>query len=147
MSSPELIELSSEEELRSALPLMRELRPHLTEERYMHLLEEMVADGYRMFALRIAGRPVALAGTRVASNLYYGRYLWVYDLVTTDSQRSRGHGRTLLEHLEELARADGCEMLALSSGLQRADAHRFYEQRMGYKRLSFVFGKSLSADG
>jgi hypothetical protein len=35
---------------------------------------------------------------------------------------------------------------ALSSGLQRADAHRYYERRMRYERLSFVFGKSLSAD-
>jgi GNAT superfamily N-acetyltransferase len=126
---------------------MRELRPHLTEERYMSVLGEMGAEGYRMFALRIAGNPVALAGARIASNLYYGRYLWVYDLVTTDSQRSRGHGQRLLGHLEELARAEGCDMIALSSGLQRANAHRFYERRMGYARLSFVFGKSLSADG
>jgi GNAT superfamily N-acetyltransferase len=67
--------------------------------------------------------------------------------VTTDSERSRGHGQRLLEHLEEEARAAGCDMIALSSGLQRADAHRFYERRMGYARLSFVFGKPLTADG
>ncbi|TFB12835.1 GNAT family N-acetyltransferase, partial [Filobacillus milosensis] len=32
---------------------------------------------------------------------------------------------------------------ALSSGLQRTDAHRFYEDRMDYDKVSYVFKSSL----
>ena len=143
MSAIEIVELTTEEETRAAFPLMSELRTHLTQDRYVELLSEMRRDAYRLFALRDDGVDVALAGVRIATNLYYGRYLWVYDLVTAEGRRSRGYGRALLRHLEDLARQEGCGILALSSGIQRADAHRFYESHMGYERASHVFKKSL----
>jgi GNAT superfamily N-acetyltransferase len=142
LSSVEIVELLGEE-VRAAFPLMQELRTPLTEARYAEAVAEMVAEGYRLFALKSDGVAVALAGVSIATNLYYGRYLWVYDLVTTESERSRGYGRRLLQHLEELARQEGCDTIALSSGVQRTDAHRFYEARMGYERASFVFRKEL----
>lgn len=142
MSSVEIVELLGEE-IRAAFPLMQELRTSLTEARYVEAVAEMAADGYRLFALKRDGVAVALAGVGIATNLYYGRYLWVYDLVTTEAERSRGYGRRLLQHLEELARQEGCDTIALSSGVQRSDAHRFYEERMGYERASFVFRKEL----
>jgi hypothetical protein len=37
----------------------------------------------------------------------------------------------------------GCERVSLASGFPRTDAHRFYEERMGYERVSFVFTKGL----
>jgi GNAT superfamily N-acetyltransferase len=142
LSSVEIVELLGEE-VRAAFPLMQELRTPLTEARYAEAVAEMVAEGYRLFALKSDGVAVALAGVSIATNLYYGRYLWVYDLVTTECERSRGYGRRLLQHLEELARQEGCDTIALSSGVQRTDAHRFYEERMGYERASFVFRKEL----
>jgi GNAT superfamily N-acetyltransferase len=123
---------------------MSELRDQLTEDDYFELLDEMIPRGYRMFALRDNGRLVAVAGVALLSNFYYGRYMWVYDLVTRADSRSRGHGRALLEHLEGIARAANCDVVALSSGLQRTDAHRFYEGHMGYERASYAFKKSLA---
>jgi GNAT superfamily N-acetyltransferase len=140
--SVDIVELRGEE-IRAAFPLMRELRTPLTEPRYLEAVAEMVDEGYRLFALKRDGVAVALAGITIATNLYYGRYLWVYDLVTTESERSHGYGRKLLRYLEELAREHRCDTIALSSGLQRTDAHRFYEARMGYERASFVFCKEL----
>jgi GNAT superfamily N-acetyltransferase len=141
----EVRELGTEDEMRAVYPLMAELRPQVTEERYLALLRSMVQEGYRLFALRDAGIEVALAGVGVGTNLYFGRYMWVFDLITSDRVRSRGYGRALLEHVERVARDEGCEMVALSSGVQRTDAHRFYEQHMGYERASYVFRKSLEA--
>ncbi len=122
---------------------MHELRTQLDEREYLALLDEMAPEGYRLFALREGGAIVALAGIAVITNLYHGRHVWVYDLVTTAAARSRGHGRHLLSYVEEFARAQGCGVVALSSGMQRTDAHRFYEQRMGYARPSYVFAKQL----
>jgi GNAT superfamily N-acetyltransferase len=140
----QVVELRTREEWRRAWPVMRELRGHLDEERWLGLMDLMTPDGYRLLSLQTGdGTIVALAGIRVATNLYYGKHVWVYELVTSETSRSKGHGRAILGRVEELAAAEGCEMVALSSGLQRADAHRFYEERMGYDRVSYTFTKRV----
>ncbi|MGH2756351.1 MAG: GNAT family N-acetyltransferase [Actinomycetota bacterium] len=122
---------------------MNELRTDLTLQHYVDLLEHMRAGGYRLFALDDDGELQALAGIAIRTNFYYRKYLFVYDLITTGSGRSKGHGRELLLYLEDLGRSEGCNTLALTSGLQRADAHRFYEDKMGYRRVSYAFTKVL----
>ena len=89
----EVVELRSEAELREAFPTIRELHRDLDEQRYLELLDEMVPAGYRLFAVReSSGQIVAAAGVQVLTNLYYGRHLYVYDLIATESARSAGHG-------------------------------------------------------
>lgn len=140
----EIRELTTTEELRRAHPVMNELRTHLMDiDEFGSILEEMRRGGYRMFAAVDGDSYVALAGVALRTNFYYGKFLYVYDLITSERQRSKGHGKLLLDHLEDLARADGCQTIALSSGVQRADAHRFYEDKMGYERVSYVFKKTL----
>jgi GNAT superfamily N-acetyltransferase len=141
--SSAIVELKSREELAEAHEVMSELRTHLSETEYLGLLEDMMPLGYRLFAVREDSKIAALAGIGMGVNLYYGRYLWVYDLVTTESHRSKGHGKALLDHLEELARAEGCDTIALASGLQRIDAHRFYEEKAGFELRSYTFVKDL----
>ena len=46
--------------------------------------------------------------------------------------RSGGVGQALIERLIELARAEGCGMVQLTSDMSRTRAHRFYE-RLGFK--------------
>ena len=137
-------ELTTEQQFVDSYPVMHELRTDLELEQYLELLAEMLTKGdYRLFAVREDGSIVALAGVGFGTNLYYRRYLWVYDLVTTEKSRSSGHGKALLDYLEELARNAGCNTLALASGLQRGDAHRFYEGKVKMKRMSYTFVKGL----
>jgi GNAT superfamily N-acetyltransferase len=136
-------ELTTRDEMAEAYDVMHELRTDLNLDQYLELLERMQPDGYRLFALRDEGRIVALAGVGIGTNFYYRHYLWVYDLITTDRGRSKGHGKALMDHLEALARKEGCDTLALASGLQRKDAHRFYEERIGMTRASYTFSKDL----
>jgi GNAT superfamily N-acetyltransferase len=137
-------ELTTATEFRAAYPVMNELRTHLMDvDEYESTLAEMRAGGYRMFAAEEDGEIVALAGIAIRTNFYYGRFLYVYDLITSEGKRSKGYGKLLLDHLEALARADGCQTIALSSGVQRSDAHRFYEDKLGYDRVSYVFKKTL----
>jgi len=137
-------ELRSDDELREAFPVMHELRPHLDEARYLERVRAMLPAGYRLLALRDAGRIVAVAGIEVAVDLHLGCHVWVHDLVARADVRSRGYGAALLAHVEELARREGCDTVALTSGVQRVDAHRFYETRMGYLRTAFTFGKRVA---
>lgn len=138
-----MIELTSDADFRRAWPVMVQLRTDLDEPRYMELLSKMRPDGYRLFALEVDDDIKALAGVSIGTNFYYRRYLWVYDLITTETDRSSGHGAALMGELERFAREEGCDTIALASGLHRKDAHRFYEDRLGYTRASYTFHKTL----
>ncbi len=139
----EIVELRSAAEHREALPILRELYPWLDEGHYAALLTEMLDDGYRQFALRNeAGEVVAVAGVAVHVNIYYGRHLYVYDLVVTEGARSKGYGGLLMDHVEDIARREGCETAALACSLEREGALRLYEGR-GYQKPSYAMRKAL----
>jgi GNAT superfamily N-acetyltransferase len=140
-----VIELTTPTQWREAFAVLSQLRDHVSEDAYLSKLEEMTKGGYRLLALYEGDDVVAVAGIGKGLNFYYGTYIWVFDLVTAEGHRSKGYGKALLEHIEALAREEGCETLALSSGLQREDAHRFYEEKMGYEKASYAFKKDLTS--
>jgi GNAT superfamily N-acetyltransferase len=84
----------------------------------------------------------ALALWRAFHTTYCGYRLEVDDLVTDETQRSKGYGATLLAFVEGKARFMGCDTLTLNSGTQRTRAHHFYF-REGLHIQSFHFSKDL----
>jgi len=126
-----------------ALPVLRELRPHLNAESFREIYAEGHQQGLRFTAAYDEdGRCVGVAGWRLVARTFTTRDLYVDDLVTTESGRSRGVGSALLGLLEDRARAAGCSSLHLDSGVQRFEAHRFYlRERMAI--TSHHFSKEL----
>jgi GNAT superfamily N-acetyltransferase len=106
--------------------VMAELRPRLQRESFIPLVRSMEPHGFRLAFISDGGRVVAVAGYRISTNLFYGRHLYVDDLVTSDAERSKGHGRELLAWLRALAVERGCAAFHLDSGVQRKRAHAFY---------------------
>lgn len=119
----------------------RQLRPHLPLA-YASRLAEVFANGARMAVVVDGEAVVCVAIWRLIENTYEGRRLYVDDLVSDESRRSQGAGKTMLDWLELRARSFGCDVLALDSGVQRARAHRFYF-REGMFIPSFNFKKAL----
>lgn len=144
MTDVELRELTTEAEWVAAFPVMNQLRTDLDEAQYLDYLERMTAEGYRLFGLFVDGDVAAVAGVEILTNMYYGRHLWVFDLVTDADHRSRGFGHQLFQHLTEWATARDCETIALESGLQRERAHQFYEENVGMNRESYVYSMNLT---
>jgi GNAT superfamily N-acetyltransferase len=136
-------ELANEKEWLEGYKVMHELRTHLSESEYLDLMQAMVKQGYQMFALYDENEIVAVTGIIELINFYNHKHIYVYDLVTKKTARSKGYGMTLLTYIHELAHARGCNSVALSSGLQRKDAHRFYEEKMGYRKTSYGFVYTL----
>lgn len=137
-------DLSTEADWLEAYPVMKQLRNHLTPERFLELVKEAAAtEGYRLAALYEEGKIVAVTGFMPMLTLYNGRFIWVCDLVTDSNERSKGYGEKLLIYVEKWAKDHGYDIISLSSGLQRQDAHRFYEDKMEYEKKSFVFLKEL----
>lgn len=125
------------------LPVLRELRPHLTPELLAQIYAEGRPQGLRFTAAYDdSGTCTGASGWRVIAGTSTIRKLYVDDLVTAEHARSTGVGRELLTYLEARARELGCHVLDLDSGTQRAGAHRFYlRERMNI--TSFHFAKAL----
>lgn len=140
----EIRELTTEDEFRAAWVVMQELRGHLDEDTFMSRLEDIRPSGYRLLAVFEDEGIVALAGLGMERNLYYGKYLWVYDLITAETGRSKGYGLALMKRVEEVAREEDCDVVALSSALHRTDAHRFYLDKVGMDKVSYTFVKKLT---
>ena len=133
---------STDQEIADCYDVMAELRPHVAREQFLPLVRSMQADGYRLACIRDGGRVVAVAGYRFGTNLFCGRHLYVDDLVTADSERSKGHGRELLAWLRALAVESDCDVFHLDSGVQRKRAHAFY-LREGMEQSSLHFSVRL----
>ncbi|WP_019241236.1 MULTISPECIES: GNAT family N-acetyltransferase [Bacillus] len=136
--------LETEEEIRSAFPIMNQLREHLQEEEYLKLtLEIKNKHDYQLVALYDDGDMKAVIGFMPRLTLFNGPFIYVSDLVTDNDNRSNGYGRQLLAYIEKLSKEKGYHLISLSSGLQRRDAHRFYKDKMNYQQVSYKFRKSL----
>ncbi|MDW0109469.1 GNAT family N-acetyltransferase [Sporosarcina aquimarina] len=144
MDTITIVPLVTEEELIEAFPLMNQLRTHLNLEEYLELVYESGAkERYQMLGLRDKDVLKAVIGFKPMITLYYGRSLWVCDLVTDKQARSKGYGEKLLSHVEHWGKQHNYESIALSSGLQRTNAHHFYEGKMDYIKVSVVFKKEF----
>jgi len=128
LPSVNLIDVSPDDPrlLADVLPVLAELRPHLTADSLTAVYAEGHPQGLRFLAAYDDGHCLGVAGWRLVANTHRLRELYVDDLVTTASARSRGVGHALLAELEGRARAAGCTALELDSGVQRHAAHRFY---------------------
>ena len=134
----------ADEDIAACYRVMRELRPHIPEKEFIPRVRSQEKRGYRLVAVEDGNGIVAVAGFRIGENLAWGRFLYVDDLVTSERFRSQGYGTRLLTWLRECAVAEGCHQLHLDSGMQRGDAHRFYE-REGMSKGGFHFVESLSS--
>ncbi len=141
-SGIEVRTLATADELRAAWPVVQQLRPAFDVERYLAQMQRQLDAGCRVSVLFDAGVPRAFACWRVLEMLAVGKHVYVDDLVTDATARSRGYGKALLDALKAEARRLGCVRLQLDSGTQRQDAHAFY-LREGLRIEAFHFGIAL----
>jgi GNAT superfamily N-acetyltransferase len=132
----------TDKEIASCFYIMRELRPHITKQEFITRVRRQEEAGYRLAFLALDDKPIAVAGFRIGECLAWGRFLYIDDLVTAETQRSMGFGEKLLAWLREYAVAENCQQLHLDSGIQRQEAHRFYE-REGLSKSAFHFVETL----
>lgn len=128
-----------------ALPVLLELRPHLTAESLASVYAEGYPQGLRFTAVYAEDDCVGVAGWRIVATTWCIRKLYVDDLVTRPTSQSTGVGAFLLAHLETRAKSADCSLLDLDSGTHRVRAHRFYfRERLHI--FGFHFIKELETD-
>ncbi|HGI2613446.1 TPA: GNAT family N-acetyltransferase [Streptococcus agalactiae] len=73
-----------------------------------------------------------------------GTYYRILALVVNEKHRRKGIASQLINHVKQLAKTDGSEVLALNSSLKeyRQEAYHFYEN-LGFKKVSTGFSYYL----
>lgn len=123
-------------------PLIRQLSPDVTEERYAQALDDMLAHGYRMAAVMEGDQCLGISGFWVSTKIYSGRYMELDNVVVDATQRSQGVGQVLYDFLHDIAIQEGCEMMMLDAYIENEKAHAFYE-RQGFVKKGFHFLNQL----
>ncbi len=123
-----IIPAESEKDIKRCFPVISELRTHLKneEEFFQRVKRQQEIAGFRLIFLEENGEVKSAAGIRISECLAWGKFLYVDDLVTLSSERSKGYGEKLFDWLVSYAVENSCDQFHLDSGVQRFGAHRFY---------------------
>lgn len=88
-------------------------------------------------------RPLGLIALHRCRMIQYEKSVMrITALVVHHRTRRRGIGRLLIDHALRWAEQAGCELVELTSALDRTDAHAFY-RNLGFEPNSMRFRKSL----
>lgn len=143
MSKMKIAIAKTDSDILTCFPVMKQLRDDLVEEEFVSTIRSLEKQRYQLAMLCINKMPVALAGFRIGESLAWKKYLYVDDLVTVEAERSKGYGAKLLRWLYDYAAKEDCDQLHLDSGIQRKEAHKFYE-REGMQMPSYHFAKIVT---
>lgn len=134
------------QDLQSIIPTMLQLRPQYTAQSLLQQIQLQQQQGYQLACVVEGEDVLCVAGFVLGNKLAWQKHIYVDDLVTSESKRSTGAGKCLIDWLKQYARDNGCQQLHLDSGVQRFGAHRFY-LREGFDINSHHFAISnLNAD-
>ena len=132
----------TDQEIENCFDVMSELRSKLRKSDFLKTIRHMESEGYRLAFIEDDGKIVSVAGYRIYTNLFMGKHLYVDDLVTSDTARSKGYGEQMVNWLRNEARKETCNVFHLDSGTHRRGAHRFYF-RQGFTIASYHFSEEL----
>ena len=121
------IRLAKEDhEIESCYPVMAQLRPHVAAEEFLPRVKKQAAIAGYQIAYLIDGDVKSVAGFRMSECLAWGKFLYVDDFVSGESEQSKGYGGKLFDWLVNHAQEKRCDQFHLDSAVQRFGAHRLY---------------------
>lgn len=128
-------------DLEKCYPVMKELRPHLHLDDYLSIYEAAHrADGFEIVAIEIDNKILAVMGYRILFDYVRGKHVYIDDLVSSESARSKGLGKELLRYAENVAKEQNCTTLRLCTGIDNEGGVKFYEQN-GWAKRAFAYTK------
>jgi GNAT superfamily N-acetyltransferase len=117
-----------------------EVSPEAAAER-MRRLNETASDP--TFIAGEDGQPLGLIALHRCHMIQYRPpVVRITALVVHHRARRRGIGRLLIDHALGWAEQTGCQLVELTSALNRAEAHAFYRE-LGFEPNSLRFRKSI----
>lgn len=146
MGQPATIRPLEEGDEARAYTLLKSMYPSLDRADFEPRLRRMAAnDGYELHGLYEGEALIGVVGFIRLTNLIYDDYVWVHDLVIVHEHRGRGLGTRLMDHVHELAVAEGRTYVALAAHVSDREAQRFYEDHLDYERRGVFFRRAVRA--
>lgn len=131
--------LKTKQEMLANYELLLEVYPNLKMEEYDRELDDMIPHNYGQVAVFIENECVGLTGFWIGTKLWCGKYLELDNVVISSKKRSKGIGKVLFDYMVEIAKNEGCSMLALDSYTSNFKAHKFfYNQGFAPKGFHFI---------
>jgi predicted N-acetyltransferase YhbS len=101
-------------------------------------------DRYKTYIALADGEIVGfVSSAQIYAVGFDGSYMQITALAVKTDKHNKGIGTKLIQRMENYAYEKNCYGIGVSSGLQRTDAHAFYEHN-GFIKGSYAFNKWLS---
>ncbi len=139
----QLIELTTIDEMMEQFPLIQQLYPDYTIEKYEDLLAAMLPNNYKQIIVVENGITIGLAGFWIGTKLWSGKYLEMDNVVVHENFRSNGIGSIMTNYLNQKAIDEDCKMIVLDAFSTNFGAHKFYMNH-GFVPKGFHFIKFLN---
>lgn len=140
----QILECTTLEAIEANFPLLVQLYPDLSKEKYRIYVQDMLQTGYRQIGCFVEGSCVAVTGFHCTTHLSSGKYLYVDDLITDSKHRGKHYASALLQHVEQEAVRLGCGYIFLDAFVENNPAHKLYHAH-GFAIAAFHFIKSLES--
>lgn len=135
-------ELVTVAEMLEQLPVVQQLYPDMTKEKYEEMLNDMIPNNYSQLAVFEGEKCIGISGLWFNTKLWTGKYLELDNVIMDKNHRSKGAGKLINQFAEEKAKQSGCKFIVLDAFTENRDAHRFYF-RDGYVIRGFHFVKNI----
>jgi len=129
--------------MQGEIKLFQQLRPHLeNKEKFLEAFGLAQKSEIKFWALYQKEKVKGIISYRVMFNLYLGEHMVIDDLIVDKKVRGEGIGTKLMEKVIQIAKEKNIKIIKLDSGLQRTQAHNFYE-KLGWDKKCYTFEKKI----
>lgn len=124
------------------LPLVSDLNPGLSEDLLKERLQEMSSQNYQCLIATEGDTVVGVCGFWITTRFYCGKQVEVDNVVVSESMRSKGLGKQMMQWIYDYGRSIGCKTCELNTYVTNSPSHKFYYNE-GFAILGFHMQKEI----
>src|SRR5579872_5235540 len=139
------INLATHSDIEGILPLLSQIYrvKNLPEDAKQSLEKQIDSDKCDVIVAKENGKVLGAGTIFYLKNAAHSTpFAFLEGIVVDDAARGKGIGTALSKKAIELAREKGCYKMIFTSGMDRKEAHKFYED-LGFKKWGFEFRVDL----
>jgi len=133
------------QEIETNLGLVQDLNPNIPRSALEDRLQAQIQEGVRFVGLFSHNQCIALAGFRIGTRFFCGKFIDIDTVLVHQAHRSQGLGKLLMRWLHDYAADQDCDVAVLDAYIENEPAHRFYA-REGYLKKGYHHLKVLKAN-
>lgn len=137
------IDISPSTDLEEIAPILSVLRDKIPRPHLFERLQKAQENGQNYMIAESADKIFGCLSYHITFDVFWGKTLYIDDLVIDPTLRRKGIGAKLLDAAKSEAKNRSCDQIRLCSGLTRTEAHRFYEAN-GFAKTSLQLAHSLN---